>query len=114
MRGRAVTKVWTKAERVEHAHRRPRLRNVDVDYSPAAFLARPRGRLHPLAALILDRGLSVVQAGKHLGVDRSTLERVIAWQSPAVEPMRSRVAKALGLEADALFPEPPRSRSSFE
>ncbi|MEJ7729570.1 MAG: hypothetical protein WKG00_10165 [Polyangiaceae bacterium] len=87
---------------------------MEADYSPVAFLAKPTGRLHPLAALILDRGLSIVQAGKHLDVDRSTLERVVAWQSPAVEPMRSRVAKALGLEADALFPEPPRSRSSFE
>ena len=95
-------------------HRRPRLRSFEADYSPAAFLAKPTGRLHPLAALILDRGLSVVQAGKHMDVDRSTLERVLAWQSPAVEPMRSRVAKALGIEAGALFPEPPRSRVSFE
>lgn len=115
MRGRVVEKIWSNEERVEQAHRRPRLPSgAPPSWSPAEFLAKPTGRLHPLALLILDRGLSLVQAGKHLDVDRSTLERIVAWQSPAVEPMRSRVANALGIPPAQLFPEPPRSRPSFD
>lgn len=113
-RGSRVAKLWSKTEREEHRARFPRLRSTRVDHSPAAFLARPTGKLHPLAFLILDRGLSTVVAAKHLGVDHATLERVLSWRAPAVEPMRSRVAAALGKDADALFPPVPTTRNTFE
>ena len=112
-RGSRVTKLWSNADRTEQSHR-ARLRAVPVEHSPAALLAKPAGKLHPLAFLILDRGVSVMAAAKHLGVDHAVLARVIAWRSPAVEPMRSRVAAALGVEADALFPAPPTTRATFE
>lgn len=99
---------------MEQSHRRPRLRAVAATHSPAAFLARPTGKLHPLSRMIQERGMSVAEAAKHLGVDRAALERVVTWRAPAVEPMRSRVATALGLAAEDLFPPVPVTRESFE
>ena len=93
----------------EHSKRFARRRSVPAALA-GGVLAKPR-QYATLSFLIADSDEH--DESKHLGVDRFTLERVIAWRSPCVEPMRSRVAADLGMDAATLFPDPPKTRESF-